>query len=73
MKKKEKNRDKEIAEILKKMNSFTSISMAHEAEHRHEMTLRMANAIITGKIDSEIVKYAEMLIDVDEREKELFK
>ena len=62
---------KKITKITPEMTA-TAVSMAHEAECHHKMMLKLANAIITGKIDSEIVKYAEMLVDIDKKEKELF-
>lgn len=60
----------------KKIDPFltaTAVVLQEEAKHRQEMLLKMAQALLTGKIDSQVIRYAEMIVDIAKKERVLLK
>lgn len=60
--------------IMKITKTMTAVAMElnREAQYHHEMSYKLACSYLTGKIDSQVVKYAEMIKSIYEKEKELW-
>lgn len=49
----------------------TAMRMAEDARYHNEMNYRMAKGLVTGNITSAVIRYAEMIVGIHDKEEGL--